>query len=140
MSENLKSIIKANHKGIKFKAKYHAEKSTIVDFPYKGVNIEIKPSSFGVFVFRLINFKLLGFKEFDKKSLHAFLKAKLEKKEHPNVKFLVRGDHVYVYPFPSRNAFNDKECATVFNYAIKEFQLNINSIEKAIQQYLKSDN
>lgn len=99
--------------------KYHnREKSLILDFPYRNINIEIKPNSSGVFVVWLMQFEF-----FDYSLLEEYWRKTLI---HQDAKFILTSRCIYIYP---KHFENIDLCLNVLNYTTETILNTIRQIK-----------
>lgn len=100
-------IEKLNQKqlDIEIKKYWNKEKSFILNYPYKNINIEIKPNNTGLFVIQLLDFEF-----FDYSLLEGYWKKVLH---HKDANFILNSKCIYIYPKQSENV---ELCLNVLNY------------------------
>lgn len=106
-TENLISEFTKHRNAIEIRKYWNKEKSLIIDYPFKGINIEIKPNNTGAFVIQLINFKF-----FDYSLLENYWKNILK---HDDAKFILTSQCIYIYP---KNLENIKQCVDILTYTV----------------------
>lgn len=102
---------------------WNKEKTLIKNFPYRNVNLEIKPLNSGVFVFNLGNFKFFNTQLFESKLLEVL--------DRNDSKFVITSNCIYVYPEEKLGVENSFK---VLQFVADKVLLLINTIEKAINE------
>ena len=94
--------------------KYYNEKKTLIkNFPYKNIELEIKPENTGLFVIRVINFYFFNYK-----LLERYLEVNLK---HNHCTYRLTNKCIYIYPI---NNVSDMlfYAVTVINNTIREIE------------------
>lgn len=110
-----------NNKDVEIEKYWHKEKSLIRNFPYKNINIEIKPNNTGLFVIQLMNFEF-----FDYDLLVNYWRKKLI---HKDANFILNSKCIYIYP---RQRENLELCVNVLNFATETILNTIFQIESLL--------
>lgn len=122
----INEIIKYN-KDITVKRYYNKENSLILNYPYKNINIEIKPNNTGLFVIQLIDFEFFDYallEDYWKKVLH-----------HKDANFILNSKCVYIYPKQSENI---ELCLNVLNYTTETILCTLDKIKNLLRQIPQS--
>ncbi len=124
MENHLIKKIKENYPNAQIKFRYNREKSLINNFPYKNINVEIKPHSSGLFVFRFHSFEF-----FEKELLFKCFQRKLN---HPKVsKFWITSSSIYLYP---KFKTDTNGCFDAFRYTTEEINKIIHKIQEVLSE------
>lgn len=104
-TEHFLNEFKKINKEIIVKKYHNKEKSLIPNYPYKNINIEIKPNNTGLFVIQLMDFEF-----YDYGLLEDYWKKVLR---HTDANFILNSKCIYIYPKQRENV---ELCLNVLNY------------------------
>jgi len=110
------------HNPVEIKKYHNREKSLIQEYPYRNIEVEIKPNSTGIFVINLSNFEF-----FDNKLLEEYLRCKLQ---NNNATFVISSHRIYIYPKDRNNIY---ECLDILNYTTNEILVIIKAMKSILQ-------
>lgn len=107
-----------NNKGIEIIKYWNKEKSFIMNYPFRNINIEVKPNNSGIFVIQFMDFEFFDY---------ALLKGSLEiVLHHENANFRLISKCIYIYPNQRENV---ELCINILNYTTETILKTISQIK-----------